>query len=112
MFPWFVSDVTPTDFANTISSLLSPTFFPPNSTTTPDSIAHLQHMVTRWKDYIDKGIFTLATDISNGQKMTEFWNGPWPYWNMNELAPELGQWLSGSGLVIFKVSGTCQLPKT
>ncbi|KAG1801027.1 uncharacterized protein HD556DRAFT_1230072 [Suillus plorans] len=104
LFPWFVSDVTPTDFANTISSLLSPTFFPPNSTTTPDSIAHLQHMVTRWKDYIDKGIFTLATDISNGQKMTEFWNGPWPYWNMNELAPELGQWLSGSGLVIFKVS--------
>ncbi|KAG1758126.1 hypothetical protein EDD22DRAFT_912194 [Suillus occidentalis] len=96
LFPWFVSDVTPTDFANTISSLLSTAFFPPNSVTSPDS------MVTRWKNYIDKGIFTLATDLSDGQKMTEFWNGPWPYWNMNELAPELGQWLSGSGLVIFK----------
>ncbi|KAG1736193.1 hypothetical protein EDB19DRAFT_1722117 [Suillus lakei] len=102
LFPWFVSDVTPADFANTISSLLSAAFFPPNSTTSPDSVAHLQQMVTRWKNYIDKGIFTLATDVSNGQKMTEFWNGPWPYWNMNELAPELGQWLSGSGLVIFK----------
>lgn len=102
LFPWFVSDVTPTDFANTISSLLSAAFFPPNSMTSPDSVAHLQRMVTRWKNYIDKGIFTLATDISDGQKMTEFWNGPWPYWNMNELAPELGQWLSGSGLVIFK----------
>lgn len=102
LFPWFVSDVTPTDFANTISSLLSTAFFPPNSVTSPDSAAHLQQMVTRWKNYIDKGIFTLATDLSDGQKMTEFWNGPWPYWNMNELAPELGQWLSGSGLVIFK----------
>ncbi|KAG1774711.1 hypothetical protein EV702DRAFT_1122165 [Suillus placidus] len=102
LFPWFVSDVTPADFTNTISSLLSSAFFPPNSTTSPDSVAHLQQMVTRWKNYIDKGIFTLATDISNGQKMTEFWNGPWPYWNMNELAPELGQWLNGSGLVIFK----------
>lgn len=102
LFPWFVSDVTPTDFANTISSLLSTAFFPPNSVTSPDSVAHLQQMVTRWKNYIDKGIFTLATDLSDGQKMTEFWNGPWPYWNMNELAPELGQWLSGSGLVIFK----------
>lgn len=102
LFPWFVSDVTPTDFANTISSLLSTTFFPPNSATSPDSAAHLQLMVTRWKKYIDEGIFVLATDIRNGQKMTEFWNGPWPYWNMNELAPELGQWLSGSGLVIFK----------
>ncbi|KAG1728237.1 DUF89 domain-containing protein [Suillus lakei] len=102
LFPWFVSDVTPTDFANTISSLLSAAFFPQNSTTSLDSVAHLQQMVTRWKNYIDKGIFTLATDVSNGQKMTEFWNGPWPYWNMNELAPELGQWLSGSGLVIFK----------
>ncbi|KAG2143434.1 uncharacterized protein EDB93DRAFT_1156180 [Suillus bovinus] len=103
LFPWFVSDVTPTDFANTISSLLSTTFFPPNSATTPDSVAHLQQMVTRWKNYIDEGIFTLATDISNGQKMTEFWNGPWPYWNMNELAPD------GSGLVIFKVSSTAYL---
>lgn len=102
LFPWFVSDVTPTDFANTISSLLSTSFFPSNSMTSPDSVAHLQQMVTRWKNYIDEGIFTLATDISDGQKMTEFWNGPWPYWNMNKLAPELGQWLSGSGLVIFK----------
>ncbi|KAG1851868.1 hypothetical protein DFJ58DRAFT_792086 [Suillus subalutaceus] len=108
LFPWFVSDVTPTDFANTISSLLSATFFPPNSTTSPDSVAYLQQMVTRWKNYMDKGIFTLATDITNGQKMTEFWNGPWPYWNMNELAPELGQWLSGSGY--RKLAGDVKWP--
>jgi hypothetical protein len=68
-------------------------------------------MVTRWQKYLDDGIFSLATNIDNGQKMTEFWNGPWPYWNLNELAPELGQWLSGSGLVVFKVSGANLRPK-
>jgi len=68
-------------------------------------------MVTRWQRYLDEGIFRLATNIDNGQKITEFWTGPWPYWNMSELAPELGQWLSSSGLVIFKVSDICQASK-
>ena len=32
LIPWFVSDVTPPDFKSTITSLLSPTFFPEEST--------------------------------------------------------------------------------
>ncbi|OJA21077.1 hypothetical protein AZE42_13172 [Rhizopogon vesiculosus] len=77
LFPWFVPDVTPADFAKTISSLLSAAFFPPNSTISSDSVAHLQEMVTRWQKYLDERIFSLATNINNGQKMSEFWTGPW-----------------------------------
>jgi len=86
--PLVLSDVTPADFTKTISSLLSATFFPPNSTISSGSVAHLRQMVTRWQRYLNEGIVRLATNIDNGQKMTEFWTGPWPYWNMNELAPE------------------------
>ena len=35
--PWFVSDVTPADFAHTLEALLSPTFFSPAAAATGSS---------------------------------------------------------------------------
>ncbi|KAG9311050.1 DUF89 domain-containing protein [Chiua virens] len=109
LFPWFVSDVTPTDFESTFTSLLSPMFFPPPLFPRGDSVAHLEQMVTRWKSYIEQGIFVLSTDIKEvknqkieGQALVKFWTEPWPYWNMNERASLLWQWLHESDLVIFK----------
>ncbi|KAF8556729.1 DUF89-domain-containing protein [Imleria badia] len=110
LFPWFVSDVTPTDFESTITSLLSTTLFPEPSIPGTRSTAHLQEMVTRWRSYLEQGTFVLSTDLKevNGQKvdgqaMVKFWTEPWPYWNMKERASPLWSWLHDSDLVIFKV---------
>ncbi|TFY63917.1 hypothetical protein EVJ58_g2950 [Rhodofomes roseus] len=110
LIPWFVSDVTPPDFKSTISSLLSPTFFPgsepetqtsslaasalaqnPTTVSTPkelpESRQHLKDMVTRRSDVVVKA---------------DFWTSPYPYWNMKDLAPGVFDTLKDSGLVIFK----------
>ncbi|KAG6370737.1 hypothetical protein JVT61DRAFT_11124 [Boletus reticuloceps] len=112
LFPWFVSDVTPTDFESTITSLLSTTFFPEALLPDTRSTAHLQEMVMRWRSYLEQGTFVLSTDITevNGQKvdgkaMVKFWTEPWPYWNMKERASQLWGWLHDSDLVVFKSYG-------
>lgn len=67
-------------------------------------------MVTRWRSYLEQGIFVLSTDIKEtngktveGQALTKFWTEPWPYWNMKERASQLWDWLHDSDFVIFKV---------
>ncbi|KAJ7468594.1 DUF89 domain-containing protein [Mycena latifolia] len=109
LIPWFVSDVTPTDFAETISSLLDPVFLP-----TPDGmdVEHLRNMVERWKRYVDEGVFALSvpgtTPLGGGSNGTaglaEFWTSPAPYWDMQIHAPKLWSALKASNLVIFKVT--------
>ncbi|KAI6134360.1 DUF89 domain-containing protein [Pisolithus croceorrhizus] len=101
LIPWFVSDVTPADFYRTIQSLSSPTFF--NKTaTTAESAGHLKEMVERWERYLREGVFCLSTALEGGQKKTQFWTGPWPYWYMEDKANELWRSLSESSLVIIK----------
>lgn len=113
LIPWFVSDVTPADFKETLISLLDPAFFP----TSVDAghglpFEHLKHIVSRWRSYVDQGVFQLSvpTETPLGGGGTEatakadFWTTPWPYWNMESLAPEVFQMLKLSDLVIFKVS--------
>ncbi|KAH7909987.1 DUF89 domain-containing protein [Hygrophoropsis aurantiaca] len=105
LFPWFVSDVTPTDFEATIASLLSPTFFSSDgSVSPPESVARLETMVNRWKSYLSDGTFSLSTNIGgvNNTAMAGFWTSPWPYWNLKERAPLLWESLNKSDLVIFK----------
>ncbi|KAJ7619435.1 DUF89 domain-containing protein [Roridomyces roridus] len=105
LIPWFVSDVTPNDFSETISSLLDPTFLPPLPEMSYD---HLQSMVQRWKTYIDKGVFTLSVPAATplgggvGAETGEFWTTPLPYWDLQLHAPELWSFLKDSDLVIFK----------
>lgn len=59
LIPWFVSDVTPSDFRSTIPSLLSEKFFPAADV---DSATHehLRQMVTRWQSYLASGVFSLS----------------------------------------------------
>ena len=78
LIPWFVSDVTPPDFASTIPNLLSDNFFPPpkgaenvseNSElaaqppSRPEEHGYLRAMVTRWQKYLDTGVFKLSVPL-------------------------------------------------
>lgn len=109
--PWFVSDVTPSDFAETIASLLDPSFFPPPPVSSPSDFQyqHLLPLATRWKKYVDDGTFALSVPLDTplgGDKtstLADFWTAPWPYWDMQTQASDLWNTLNGSGLVIFKV---------
>ncbi|GLB44649.1 putative DUF89 domain-containing protein [Lyophyllum shimeji] len=110
LIPWFVSDVTPPDFGQTLKSLLDISFLAPSSGTGKDSSVpgsdHLKPMVMRWKNYVDRGAFSLSvpldTPLGGNGTAAEFWTSPWPYWNMETLAPELFKSLKESDLVIFK----------
>ncbi|KIP06641.1 hypothetical protein PHLGIDRAFT_514562, partial [Phlebiopsis gigantea 11061_1 CR5-6] len=122
LIPWFVSDVTPSDFKSTIPSLQSETFFGKplegsGAATLPfaEGHLHLQEMVSRWKSYLDSGVFALSVSQetklgASNDKLTrlaqaDFWTGPWPYWDMKTRAPEVWSDLRESSLVIFKVRG-------
>lgn len=48
LIPWFVSDVTPPDFASSIPTLLS------------SAEGNLKEMVERWQSYISSGVFSLS----------------------------------------------------
>ncbi|KAI0759122.1 DUF89 domain-containing protein [Fomes fomentarius] len=114
LIPWFVSDVTPSDFKSTTASLLSPSFFPQESTSegtpaessTAESRVHLHAMVKRWESYIQSGVFCLSVPIDYplgaSDVKANFWTSPYPYWNLKDLAPELFANLAQSSLVIFK----------
>lgn len=108
LFPWFVSDVTPPDFADLFDCLLSPSFFPDSAAADTGERDNLQRMVTRWKSYLGSGVFELSvpqnTQLGATNVMADFWTEPWPYWDMKIRSGKLFEHLSGSGLVIFKVS--------
>jgi len=107
LIPWFVSDVTPGDFTDTIRSLLDPEFLPPPAGM---DFEHLRTMIKRWEKYVDEGIFALsvpaATPLGGGSdgaaQLAEFWTSPAPYWDMRIHAPSLWKGLKASDLVIFK----------
>ncbi|KAG6906847.1 hypothetical protein DXG01_011726 [Tephrocybe rancida] len=106
LIPWFVSDVTPSDFKQAISSLVDPSFFPATEGAAAPRSEDLIHMVTRWKGYVEEGIFNLSvpneTPLGGDAPAAEFWTSPWPYWNMELHAPNVFETLKKSDLVIFK----------
>jgi hypothetical protein len=109
MIPWFVSDVTPSDFKQTFELLLDALFFDPASEANPKSREHLVTLVNRWRDHVNRGIFSLSVspDLHLGEDtrgMADFWTSPYPYWNMRIHSPELFKYLCASDLVIFKVN--------
>lgn len=112
LIPWFVSDVTPPDFLQTIESLLDPALFFSSSPPSESQLENVKQLATKWKGYLDSGIFELSVPLQTPlgaanapmAKRAEFWTTPWPYWNMEILAPDLWSALHESQLVIFKVS--------
>ncbi|KAF9446541.1 DUF89 domain-containing protein [Macrolepiota fuliginosa MF-IS2] len=107
MFPWFVSDVTPPDFAQSFELLLDPAFFDSVSEDQSNNRQHLIAMVNRWKGYVESGVFVLSVALESRfgedtHDIADFWTSPYPYWNMESLAPELFGRLKTSDLVIFK----------
>ncbi|KAF7294687.1 hypothetical protein MIND_01005800 [Mycena indigotica] len=107
LIPWFVSDVTPSDFASTLTSLLDPTFL----SLSEEDQGYVNIMVNRWKGYIDTNVFSLSVphstplgggSDSNTTELAGFWTEAAPYWEMETLAPRLWQTLKTSNLVIFK----------
>ncbi|KAH8094465.1 DUF89 domain-containing protein [Cristinia sonorae] len=117
LIPWFVSDVTPADFSSAIPNLLSDSFFPPPTdepdasgvvtpSSPPEEHTYLRQMASRWQQYLADGTFKLSvpdsTPLGKSDPKADFWTGPWPYWNMKELSPEVFVSLENSGLVIFK----------
>ncbi|KAF8486937.1 DUF89 domain-containing protein [Russula ochroleuca] len=95
--PWFVSDVTPPDFA----ALLDVTSLPLG----PAS-EQLERAVARWNAYLADGTFALSVPrdaaIGAQDEIVNFWTSPWPYWDIRLRAPKVWDALCGSGLVIFK----------
>lgn len=107
MIPWFVSDVTPSDFKQTIQSMLDPKFL--DSMAVGANRQYLVSMVSRWQSYMEREIFSLSVsqdlhlgDDTDGK--ADFWTLPYSYWKMKTYAPELFKYLSASDLVIFKVN--------
>ncbi|PPQ64905.1 hypothetical protein CVT24_008245 [Panaeolus cyanescens] len=114
LIPWFVSDVTPTDFKETFELLSSPSkFFAPELISeNANSVAHLEEMVGRWRKYLDQGVFSLSVPIDTplggnapGSEKAAFWTTAKPYWDMETEGSEVFEDLKDSGLVVFKVLG-------
>nr|GAT53691.1 predicted protein [Mycena chlorophos] len=109
LIPWFVSDVTPSDFANTLEILLEPTFL----SLAEEEQTLLSEMVLGWTKHYEEGVFSLSvpmttplggggSDLDASADLARFWTEHSPYWDMETLAPELWKELRKSDFVIFK----------
>lgn len=104
--PWFVSDVTPQDFADLLSVLMNaPQFYETpseadlarNKTPPPLSAqetSHLQSLCQNWSTLYAQGQIILRPN--------SFWTEAGSYWRLPQTAPALYQDLQESELVIFK----------
>ncbi|KAF8870637.1 hypothetical protein CPB84DRAFT_1692902 [Gymnopilus junonius] len=95
LIPWFVSDVTPPDFKDTFTTLSDTSFFPISIAHELQSGSdHLEEMISRWKRYLDTGVFSLSVPLDTPlagtahSRPAEFWTTPRPYWDMETEAPE------------------------
>ncbi|XP_073846525.1 damage-control phosphatase ARMT1-like isoform X1 [Musca autumnalis] len=81
--PWFVSDVTPSDFHYTFEYLSN------------HKLSYLNEQGQKWKEYVAEGKFELAT-------VSYFWCSPIEYYKMREVDFDLYKYLGEAHLVIFK----------
>ncbi|KAH1486704.1 hypothetical protein LV164_008413 [Aspergillus fumigatus] len=85
-FPWFVSDVIPSDVASLFEHLESSECFPVRK--------HLDQLVPRLRKLFQSGAITTTSD--------PFWTTPFSFHEMPTKAPALFKELQNSYLVIFK----------
>ncbi|WWC58951.1 uncharacterized protein I303_101496 [Kwoniella dejecticola CBS 10117] len=106
--PWFVSDVLPYDFTWAIDSLLDSSFFASHASTplSPDDLASLSALASRWKRYLDSGKFKLSvpadTKLGKATPLGRFWTTQYAFQDLPEVAPGTLDELRKSDLVIFK----------
>ncbi|KAJ7578990.1 DUF89 domain-containing protein [Mycena floridula] len=105
LIPWFVSDVTPPDFATTLQVLFDPvTFF--GESPSEEQIVNVKQLAKRWQSHVESGVFELSVPIETALGDTvakaSFWTMPWPYWDLQVRDSELWASLRESSLVIFK----------
>lgn len=123
LIPWFVSDVTPPDFKETIEFLLDPkSFLSDIASSQPqpsvEQQQHLRELAGRLRRYVSEGVFelsvpsetslggrhTTATPSTKESPLAQFWTAPVAYWDMATYDQELYEFLGNSDLVIFKAS--------
>ncbi|OJJ68668.1 hypothetical protein ASPBRDRAFT_33255 [Aspergillus brasiliensis CBS 101740] len=100
--PWFVSDVTPPDFAALIDALSDPQGFytaPDDSGKTFDplsekEVSEVKFLFDHWSHLHQEGKLIIRPHT--------FWTTPGSYWRMPYVAPELFNDLKESELVLFK----------
>ena len=83
MFPWFVSDVTKTDFMWLLKELSA-----------RPSGSPLAVLGNRWNAYMEAGTWNITDNI--------FWNSYHAYAHLKEAAPELYKQFQSADLCIFK----------
>lgn len=100
--PWFVSDVTPKDFSDLLSSMADPQAFytaaddsgktyPPLS---DEEVANVDFLFKQWAEFHQDGRLIVRPH--------PFWTTQGCYWRMPHIAPELFEDLKESELVLFK----------
>ncbi|KAJ5443806.1 uncharacterized protein N7458_007678 [Penicillium daleae] len=85
-FPWFVSDVVPTDVDSLFEHLESAKCFPDRE--------YLDRLVPRLRKFFESGAISITSD--------PFWTTPYSFHEMPIRAPALFDHLQSSYLVIFK----------
>ncbi|GAW01631.1 duf89 domain-containing protein [Lentinula edodes] len=124
LIPWFVSDVTPPDFKETIEFLLDPKSFlsdlaSTSTTTSPsqpqpsvEQQQHLRELAGRLRRYVSEGVFelsvpsgtalggrhttaTLTTPSTKESSLAQFWTAPVAYWDMATYDQEFYRKLTG-----------------
>ncbi|XP_037953094.1 damage-control phosphatase ARMT1-like [Teleopsis dalmanni] len=81
--PWFISDVTPTDFYCTLKYL------------SEHNSPIISELGKKWTQLVEEGKFELSP-------LEHFWTSPYEFYRMSEVRPDLYKKLSESRLVIFK----------
>jgi hypothetical protein len=99
--PWFVSDVTPTDFLDLVNALQGPQSFfgsatadQPAKELSQDQLANLTFLFENWSALHAEGKLILRPNT--------FWTEGGSFWRLPATAPELYADLKESELVIFK----------
>jgi len=90
-YPWFVSDVTKTDWQWLLNTMVYGHLFPK---ATDQELSSLKKLGLRWKEYEKQGKWVY--------EQHPFWCTGFTYWDLHSEAPDLFLHLSKSDLVIFK----------
>ena len=100
--PWFVSDVTPKDFSDLLSTMVDPQAFytaPDDSGQTypplsEKEVADVHFLFEQWSNFHQDGRLIVRPH--------PFWTTQGGYWRMPHVAPDLYNDLKESELVLFK----------